>query len=81
MKKTLLYFVAFVFTLSLSSCCAVWDMAVLPFVKYDMEESSASTIQTIMFGKNAQCVGGYELCYGNAKSTPSASGEKIHRRK
>ena len=39
MKKTLLYFVAFVLTLSLSSCHAVWDMAVLPFVKYDMEES------------------------------------------
>ena len=110
MKKTLLYIVAFVFTLSLSSCHAVWDMAVAPFVKYDMEESdikwskyfpdcdyisckidtslynsflydeqyctnrwrlkyktSASIIQTIMFDKNAQCVGGYELCYGNAK--------------
>lgn len=29
--------------------------------------SAASPIQTIMFDNGGNCVGGYELCYGNAK--------------
>lgn len=88
----------------------IWDMTIMPFVEYEIEESDiiltkyypecdcffydidslshdiflydekyctyrwrlkynsdASPIQTIMFDKNGNCVGGYELCYGNAR--------------
>ena len=111
MKKILFYIQLLISTLYLSSCSVIWDMTVMPFVKYEIDESdikwskyypecdylfydidsslrdifiydekyctnrwrlkyntAASQIQTIMFDKNGNCVGGYELCYGNAKT-------------
>ena len=99
-----------IFTLYISSCSVIWDITVMPFVKYEINQSdikwskyypecdyfsynidsslrdafiydekyctyrwrlmyntAASPIQTIMFDKNGNCVGGYELCYGNAR--------------
>lgn len=109
MRRFILHISLLISVLLLSSCQAVWDMTVSPFVEYDMEESDikwskyypecdcifydidsslrdkflhdekfctyrwrlkydspASPIQTIMFDNEGKCVGGYELCYGNA---------------
>lgn len=39
MKKTLLHITMILLLTIMSSCRAVWDMAVMPFVEYDMEET------------------------------------------
>lgn len=110
MRRFTLHISLLIYVLLLSSCQAVWDMTVSPFVEYNLEEddirwskyypecdylsydidssmrdiflhdekyctnrwrlkynSSASPIQTIMFDDEGKCVGGYELCYGNAE--------------
>ena len=39
MKKILLHITMILLVTIMSSCRAVWDMAVMPFVEYDMEET------------------------------------------
>lgn len=123
MKKIIIQVTLILTMIIMSSCAAVWDMAVMPFVEYDLEESDikwskyypdcdflsykvdsslrdvllndgrfrtyrwklkydepASPIQTIMFDKDGKCCGGYEFCYGNAKTLEAYDDVPIFQR-
>lgn len=123
MKDSLFCVLLLILVSRLSSCGTIWDIAVSPFVEYEIEESdikwsklypecdyllydidtslrysfmydekyctnrwrlkynsAASPIQTIMFDNDGNCVGGYELCYGNAKMLDVYDGVPIFER-